>query len=903
MGNTTHASLFKRENQIDTLPNSFLCKKHFSSSFYPAPSHPIDCGIPDCWPEGCKFPPKISRSLLLYQVTFLPPKFHSLSPKSDIKLFFNTSIINEMDGFEFNPNFEFDAMNASFGPDPNLGEQPASTNQGATSQSGGIAGDTSELVPVHDNDPFVDPEALMPNGNFNPFLPIADDNNPFMAQGDLQTEGPESEHGQAMATNAFNVEEDDWLQLTNEEQDEAFNRLMEMSPEEFEKMMKELPDEDITTSSPSSTTTQYATGSKRVRRSEEDSALASVGVAPLMPPPQENQQIRHIREAKSRPGKVIEGLEKKVQDLEAELAKAHLEAKGAFEDGRMVALLGAEGDWEAKEAKLRTDADLEHERQTAEVRQFFERQIAEQRKQLAEYRAEAEEYQKRVLNEAEGYKKAAEEEIVGQRAASKAAEEAKDRAESSLLEQRRVLESAKPYVAGLEKKIADLEGEKVNWEEAERQREQAPKPPPMSTLEARIEELEADAERAMTTVRESETEIERLNGAKELAEAARVDRKKAFESSQSYASELELKLEKLEKEQSSMEAARLEQEEKCEALENMVKYFESITEKAERTKKESQSIVGPVEQVNVEPSTPTNAKALSEASSFTFVATKKFPSSQVEVEPIQGKRSRRQSRRQRQPQSQSQPQSQLDLEPKSVPEPTPPSQWGMFSHHSHTLVPAIRPRRIHIHAEEAIRNRFQIPLDKVHRITAKLDKLDKTDSEQDVAGVAGLLIAAELTGLSISDLKVMRSLRMGFPSSSVNPKSVMTSAQLEIPKSLVDLLASENRPAIRAFLDGASFPQSQASSNIAGDVRSQGSQIEALDVEAQEIEESQWIQKEAAVVAARLKQSRRGIGLGVASPWKRLIFLCVLAIILPLLLQLLWASSPVAWLSKDPAHG
>ncbi len=165
------------------------------------------------------------------------------------------------------------------------------------------------------------------------------------------------------------------------------------------------------------------------------------------------------------------------------------------------------------------------------------------------------------------------------------------------------------------------------------------------------------------------------------------------------------------------------------------------------------------------------------------------------------------------------------------------------------------------------------------------------------------LIAAELTGLSISDLKVMRSLRMGFPSSSTNPKSVMTSAQLEIPKSLVDLLASENRPAIRAFLDGASFPQSQASSNIAGDVRSQGSQTEALDVEAQEIEESQWIQKEAAVVVARLKQSRWGIGLGVASPWKRLIFLCVLAIILPLLFTLLWASSPVAWLSKDPAHG
>ena len=105
----------------------------------------------------------------------------------------------------------------------------------------------------------------------------------------------------------------------------------------------------------------------------------------------------------------------------------------------------AEGDWEAKEAKLRTDADLEHERQTAEVRQFFEGQIAEQRKQLAEYRAEAEEYPKRVLNEAEGYKKKRQrKKLAAKRAASKAAEEAKDRAESSLLEQRRFLESAKP---------------------------------------------------------------------------------------------------------------------------------------------------------------------------------------------------------------------------------------------------------------------------------------------------------------------------------------------------------------------------------------------------------------------------------------------------------------------------
>lgn len=100
-----------------------------------------------------------------------------------------------------------------------------------------------------------------------------------------------------------------------------------------------------------------------------------------------------------------------MQDLQPELAKAQLEAKGALKDGRMVAFLGAKKDWDAKEAKLRTDAELEHERQTPEERHFFHGQIAEQRKQLAQYCTEAREYQKRVLNEAEGYKKAIEEEI------------------------------------------------------------------------------------------------------------------------------------------------------------------------------------------------------------------------------------------------------------------------------------------------------------------------------------------------------------------------------------------------------------------------------------------------------------------------------------------------------------
>lgn len=116
-----------------------------------------------------------------------------------------------MDGFKFNLNFDFDAINASFGLDPNLGEEPTSTNQGAANQSGRTAREASEWVLVHDNNPFVDPEALMPNEKFNPFLPIADDNSPFITRGALQTEGLDSQHRQAIATNAFNAEDDDWL--------------------------------------------------------------------------------------------------------------------------------------------------------------------------------------------------------------------------------------------------------------------------------------------------------------------------------------------------------------------------------------------------------------------------------------------------------------------------------------------------------------------------------------------------------------------------------------------------------------------------------------------------------------------------------------------------------------------
>lgn len=828
-----------------------------------------------------------------------------------------------MAGFTFDPNFNFGAMNSNFGMDPNvLGEEATSANQGTTSQSEeGAAGDSSVGNPINpDNDPYMGLGALMTNDNFNPRLPLDFDSDPFMATGARTTNvNSDPAHGQILneqvfqvgvgfnpneshmpqshqiATIVSNVEEEDFLKLTDEEQDEAFHRLMEMSPEEFEKIMREFPDDENTVPGPSSTA-PYAISNKRVRCNDEDSASTSVDDAPstsqLVFQPQQIHQIREIREVKSRQGKAIEGLEKKVQDLETDLARAHSEAKDAFENGRMVALLGVEGDWEVREAKLRRDAELEHERQIDVVRNFLEGQIAEKNRQLDQYRAEAVGYKTSVEGEAERYKKAAEEEIAVQKAAAKAAEGAKKKAESSLSEQIRVLESAKPYVARLEKKIADLEGEKANWEAAERLEDENPQPTAIGALEGKIEELEAAAERTRAMMGESEKVIERLKGANERTENARADLESLFETSKSHATDLEMKLANLEKEHSSKEAAQLQQEEELKALEDRVKDMESTTENAARANEETQSVVGPVEQVNIEPFIPANATTLFTASSFKFTAAKELPPSQIELKQFRDKKSQRQVRLR--PQHQAQPQPQIKQEPEPEREPTPPSQLGMFSRHCYPPIPPHRPRRIHIHAEEAIRNRFQIPLDKVHSITSKLDKIDDAQDDAGAADKAGLIIAAELTGLSIRDLKVMRSLRMGFPGSSAKSRSVMTSAQLEIPMTLVELLASENRPAIGAFLDGANFLQSQSSSEMERDTRSQGTQTETLDAEAEGIE----TQEQVAVVPLSLKEGPFG-SRWVAPHWETLFFLCLLGLMLPLLSQLPWPS-PVTWFFEEP---
>lgn len=169
---------------------------------------------------------------------------------------------------------------------------------------------------------------------------------------------------------------------------------------------------------------------------------------------------------------------------------------------------------------------------------------------------------------------------------------------------------------------------------------------------------------------------------------------------------------------------------------------------------------------------------------------------------------------------------------------------------------------------------------------------------------AGLVISAELTGLSIEDLKVMQNLRISIPnnssssssSSSRNPRlKLMNSALLEVPRTLVDLLATDDRPAISAFLDGASFPQRRSSNDITlrGAKKSQGTQTRASNAEAEVGKGNVAVQEEAAVAQPTS-----------SSPWKiRLIFLCLLLwLVLPLFLPMMpWTwCSPVDWIFEEP---
>ena len=410
--------------------------------------------------------------------------------------------------FTSNTASNLDDLNASLNMGPNIfGDEATNENDGIMSQSEEVVGDAAMgNIPVNnDNDPFVSMGGLPTNFNFDPSLGISDVNDPFMGYGGFAVNNDYNPvHGHTenqqvfqedtsfnanvglapetdqVATNLPAVEEENWLNLTNEEQDEEFRRLMEISPDDFEELMRAIP---IEAAGPL-LATPYAISNKSARRDEDDSAPNTFESVSLEPQPafepQQIHQIRQIRAAKSQQGKTIEALQKKGEDLEAELAKSQAEANDAFENGRMVALLGLQTEWEAKEAKTKANAETEHQNQVGAVRTFLEgqisegkgreerlareansafeqqrsqleeanRQLAEKDKRLDQFQAEAETYRANVEREANLYKHAAEEELETQRKALEATEIAKNMAESHLSEKTRALALAKPLCRG-----------------------------------------------------------------------------------------------------------------------------------------------------------------------------------------------------------------------------------------------------------------------------------------------------------------------------------------------------------------------------------------------------------------------------------------------------------------------
>ena len=862
----------------------------------------------------------------------------------------------------------------------NVNMDPTDANEGTITQSEEVV--TSDAVlgnpPVNnDNDPFVNLGALTSNFDYDPSLPVSDVNDPFMGYGGFavnndynpihrQTENQQAfqegasfnanvglapETNQA-ATNLPAVDEENWLNLTNEEQDEEFQRLMEMSPEEFDKIMRAIPSE----ATRPLLATPYAISTKRARRDEDDSAPNTFESAPLEPQPafepQQIHQIRQIRAAKSQQGKTIEALQKKGEDLEAELARFQVEANDAFENGRMVALLGLQTEWEAKEAKIKADAETEHQNQVGAIRTFLEgqisegkdreetlareansafeqlrgqleeanRQLAENDKRLDQFQAEAEAYKANVEREANEYKHAAEEELETQKKALEATEIAKNLAESHLSEKTRALALAKPYVEGLEEKVANLErlDEAKSLAENARAGEQKLLEESRSyakELEERVVELEKEqsADRAEQQGQEEELECSGAEAAKALegkireleekAEEAKMAMENSSQATKGLNEELRRISADLVKAQSALKTKTDDLERARSAIEEQANYQKPPEPR------ETLSVVRPMEQINVEPSESAHYKMPSVAKPFTFVAATELPPSIIKSRQIKAMKSRRQPQSHLKPEPEPQREkSKKEKEQEAEPTTASPPQSGMFSRHFYSPSPATvnRPKRSQIHAEEAIRTRFHIPLGKVHNILSKLDQVGDDWQDGMKEEKAGLIISAELTGLSIDDLQVMQSLRMSVPagcSSRRKSRKVMSAAQLEIPSTLVDLLATNNRPAISAFLDGASFLQpSQASSAdaVAGESESRGTQTEARDAEAEKdvkIPEGQG--KIAAMVLPKPKQTRRWQGSGFASPGKMMIFLCILYLILPLLLPSPW-SSPAAWIFENP---
>lgn len=300
--------------------------------------------------------------------------------------------------------------------------------------------------------------------------------------------------------------------------------------------------------------------------------------------------------------------------------------------------------------------------------------------------------------------------------------------DTQLSEQTRILDLAKLYVGSLEKKVTDFEWEKAGWEAAERLREQEQQAQPtvIGDLECKIKELEAVVKKREAALEESEKVNRRLDGAAKQTEDACADQKKLLDKSQSYAKDPEKRLADLEREQSSKEIAQRRREEEleqsgteiCKALEGKINDLEVNAENASRAQensanatktlnqeihslkedltevklalntktnelekaqsalkeqakaqkrqqiRDSRSVVGPVEQINIEPSCLHLAYGgtTNVATSFIFVAAEKvFPPSYIAGRKIHPKKSRPQQ--EFQPRPQPKLQTQWDHEP------------------------------------------------------------------------------------------------------------------------------------------------------------------------------------------------------------------------------------------------
>lgn len=503
-------------------------------------------------------------------------------------------------------------------------------------------------------------------------------------------------------------------------------------------------------------------------------------------------------------------------------------------------------------------------------------------------------------------------------------------AESDLSEKTRKLALAKPYVEGLEKKVVDLErldGAKSLAENA-RAGEQKLLDESRSyakDLETRISELvnEQAADKAVQRGREEELERLGAEAAKALEGKIRDLEKKAKEATrakESSAQATESLNEELRRMSRDLDNMRLALEVRTDELKRARSALEEqVNAQMPQGPRETRSIFGPMEQINVVPSGSGRTKMPSIAKPFTFVAATELPpffSNSRRIKAMKSRHSQSQPKTQPKPEPQrNASKKEQEQEQEGEPTSTSPSQSGMFSRHFCPPLPvtATRPKRSQIHAEEAIKSRFHITLGKIKAIISKLEQVgnwrDGNEEEK-----AGLIISAELTGLSIDDLKVMQNLRMSL-SAAAGPssrhrnarKKIMSAApQLEIPRTLVDLLATNDRPAIRAFLHGATFlPSSQACRSadaVAGEKKeSRGTQTHARDAETEEgdmkITEGQG--DVAVVMLPQPKQTRGWPGLGVASLGKILIFLYLIYLILPLFLPLHW-SSPAAGIFEDP---